>query len=269
MAGLNTFLREGNMLEGKKILITGVRNKRSAAFWITKEVLNRGAEVVLTSPDVERTKRAADRLPEPPPVWELDVTEPATMEKAREMIEGSWGELDGLVHSIAYADRDCIDPDFFKADRDQVLNGFEISSFSLFTLAQEFSPLMNDGGSIVSLSFDTGKIWPPYGWMNFFKMALEYFTKMLAVRLGDDGIRVNSISAGTMKTLSARGIPGFSTMAEEYDELAPLDWDSSGSQEYVANVSAWLLSEMSDMVTGEVVHVDGGANVKSGYGFQE
>ena len=257
------------MLEGKKILITGVRNKRSAAFWITKEVLNRGADVVLTSPDVERTKRAADRLPEPPPVWELDVTEPATMEKAREMIEGSWGELDGLVHSIAYADRDCIDPDFFKADRDQVLNGFEISSFSLFTMAQEFSPLMNDGGSIVSLSFDTEKIWPPYGWMNFFKMALEYFTKMLAVRLGDDGIRVNSISAGTMKTLSARGIPGFSTMAEEYDELAPLDWDSSGSQEYVANVSAWLLSEMSDMVTGEVVHVDGGANVKSGYGFQE
>lgn len=257
------------MLNDKKILITGVRNKRSAAFWILKEVLAQGAEAVLTSPDVERTRRAASRLDEPTPVFELDVTKPETIEETKKEIDGRWGELDGLVHSIAYADRDCIDPDFFKSDRDQILKGFEISSFSLFTLAQEFNPLMEDGGSIVSLSFDTERIWPPYGWMNFFKVALEYFTKMLAVQLGDDDIRTNSISAGTMKTLSARGIPGFSTMAGEYDELAPLDWDSSGSQEYVADTCAWLLSDKSEMVTGEVIHVDGGANVKSGFGFED
>jgi len=257
------------MLEGKKILITGVRNKRSAAFWILKEVLNQGAEVVLTSPDVERTKRAACRLEKPPEVWELDVTEKATIEKTRERVEDRWGELDGLVHSIAFAERDCIDPDFFRADRSEVLEGFEISSLSLFTLAQEFYPLMRNGGSIISLSFDTERVWPPYGWMNFFKTALEYFTKMLAVQLGDEDIRVNSISAGTMKTLSARGIPGFSTMAGEYDELAPLDWDSSDSQKYVADVSGWLLSDRSEMVTGEVVHVDGGAHVKSGFGFED
>ncbi|MCF7876604.1 SDR family oxidoreductase [Candidatus Bipolaricaulota bacterium] len=257
------------MLKGKKILITGVRNKRSAAFWILKEVLDQGAEVVLTSPDPERTKRAASRVDDPPPVMELDVTEPGTIEETRSSVEDRWGELDGLVHSIAYADRDCIDPDFFKSDKDQTLTGFEISSFSLITLAREFHPLMSEGGSIVSLSFDTERIWPPYGWMNFFKVALEYFTRMLAVQLGDEGIRANSISAGTMKTLSARGIPGFSTMAGEYDELAPLDWDSSGSQEYVADACAWLLSDKSRMVTGEVVHVDGGANLKSGFGFEE
>ena len=257
------------MLEGKKILITGVRNKRSAAFWILKEALDQGAEVVLTSPDVERTKKAASRLDEPPPVRELDVTKPKTIEKTESYIEDSWGKLDGLVHSIAYADRDCIDPDFFRASKDQILTGFEISSFSLVTLAREFYPLMKEGGSIVSLSFDTERVWPPYGWMNFFKIALEYFTRMLAVRLGEKGIRTNSISAGTMKTLSARGIPGFSDMASKYDEIAPLDWDSSSSQQYVADTCAWLLSDMSNMVTGEVVHVDGGANVKSGFGFEE
>ena len=174
-----------------------------------------------------------------------------------------------MVHSIAYADRDCINPDFFKADRDQILSGFDISSFSLVTLAKQFSPLMRGGGSIVSLSFDTDRIWPPYGWMNFFKAALEYFTRMIAVQLGDQGVRTNSISAGTMKTLSARGIPGFSTMAKKYDEEAPLDWDSSGSQEYVADVCSWLLSDNSEMVTGEVIHVDGGANIKSGFGFED
>jgi len=257
------------MLEGKKILITGVRNKRSAAFWILKEVLDQGAEVMLTSPEPERTKKAASRLSEPIPVRELDVTEPETVEKTRAAVEDRWGELDGLVHSIAYADRDCINPDFFKADRDQILSGFDISSFSLVTLAKQFSPLMRGGGSIVSLSFDTDRIWPPYGWMNFFKAALEYFTKMIAVQLGDQGVRTNSISAGTMKTLSARGIPGFSTMAKKYDEEAPLDWDSSGSQEYVADVCSWLLSDNSEMVTGEVIHVDGGVNIKSGFGFED
>ncbi|MFB6290627.1 MAG: enoyl-ACP reductase [Candidatus Bipolaricaulia bacterium] len=257
------------MLEGKKIVITGVRNKRSAAFWILKEVLDQGAEVILTSPEVDRTKKAASRLSDPPPVRELDVTEPETIEKTKNSIEDEWGNLDGLVHSIAYADRDCIDADFFKANRDQILTGFDISSFSLFTLTQKFYPLMKGGGSIVSLSFDTEQIWPPYGWMNFFKVALEYFTKMIAAQLGEKGIRANSISAGTMKTLSARGIPGFSAMASKYDELAPLAWDSNGSQEYVADACAWLLSDKSEMVTGEIIHVDGGANVMSGFGFKE
>jgi len=257
------------MLEDKKVLITGVRNKRSAAYWIAEEVMDQGGEVVLTSPEVERTERAAKRLPESPPVWELDVTEPETIEATRKKVEGKWGELDGLVHSIAYADRECIDPDFFKADREKILEGFDISSFSLFVLARQFYPLLSGGGSIVSLSFDTEDIWPPYGWMNFFKSALEYLTRMAAVRLGEEDIRANAISAGTMKTLSARGIPGFSTMASEYEDAAPLDWDSSGSQEFVADTSAWLLSDKSRMVTGEIIHVDGGANVKSAFGFED
>ncbi|MFP4136262.1 MAG: enoyl-ACP reductase [Candidatus Acetothermia bacterium] len=257
------------MLDGKKVLVTGVRNKRSAAYWITKEVMAQGGEVVLTSPEVERTEKAAKRLPDDPPVWELDVTEPETIERAAAKAEEKWGRLDGLVHSIAYADRDCINPDFFRADREEVMEAFDISSFSLFTLAQEFYPLLSGGGSIVSLSFDTERIWPPYGWMNFFKDALEYFTRMLAVRLGEEEIRTNAISAGTMKTLSARGIPGFSTMASEYEDSAPLDWDSSGSQEFVADACTWLLSDKSEMVTGEVIHVDGGANVKSAFGFED
>lgn len=257
------------MLEGKKVLVTGVRNKRSAAYWIAEEIIDQGGEVVLTSPEVERTERAAQRLPDAPPVWELDVTKPETIDRAKGKVEKRWGELDGLVHSIAYADRECIDPDFFKADREKIMQAFDISSFSLFTLAKEFFPLLSGGGSIVSLSFDTQEIWPPYGWMNFFKDALEYFTRMIAVRLGEEEIRANSISAGTMKTLSARGIPGFSTMASEYENAAPLDWDSSGSQEFVADTCAWLLSDKAEMVTGEVIHVDGGANVKSAFSFED
>lgn len=257
------------MLEGKKLLITGVLNKHSVATWILKEALDRGAEVALTTTDLKRTKRVVEKLPESPPVWKLDVTEPETINRARNMVEDRWGELDGLVHSIAYADRECIDPDFFKADRQEIFKGFDISSFSLFTLSRKFYPIMNKGGSIVSLSFDTEKIWPPYGWMNFFKAALEYFTKMLALRLGEEGIRVNSISAGAMKTLSARGIPGFSRMASEYEDAAPLDWDSRGSQKYVADTCTWLLSDKSDMVTGEVVHVDGGVHVKSAFNSED
>jgi len=257
------------MLEDKKLLITGVMNKRSTAYWIAEEVMGQGGEVVLTSPEVERTERAAERLPENPPVWELDVTEPETIKGAKEKVSEKWGELDGLVHSIAYADRECIDPDFFKADQDKILEGFNISSYSLFALSRQFYPLLSGGGSIVSLSFDTEEIWPPYGWMNFFKSALEYFTKMIAVRLGEEGIRANAISAGTMKTLSARGIPGFSRMASEYEDAAPLDWDSSGSQEFVADTCAWLLSDKSRMVTGEVIHVDGGANVKSAFSLED
>ena len=251
------------MLEDKKILVTGVRNKRSAAFWILREILDRGGDAVLSSPDVEKTRRTVKRLDQQPPVRELDVTRPGTIEETRRFLETEWGELDGIVHSIAYADRECIDPDFFRADREQIKHGFEVSSFSLFAMAQEFYQLMNPGSSIVSLSFDTERIWPPYGWMNFFKASLEYFTKMLAVRLGEEDIRINAVSAGTMKTLSARGIPGFSEMAGEYERSAPLDWDSSSSQEYVARTCSWLLSEQSDMVTGEVIHVDGGASVKS------
>ncbi len=257
------------MLTGKKILITGVRNKRSAAYWILNKVLDQGADVVLTTPDLERTQKAVQRLPESPPVWYLDVTEKDSIEETKDKLADRWGNLDGLVHSIAYADRDCINSDFFKADREEILQGFDISSFSLFTLAREFSPLMGDSGSIVSLSFETDKVWPPYGWMNFFKVALEYLSKMLAVRLGEQGVRSNVISAGTMKTLSARGIPGFSEMATEYEKAAPLDWDSSESQKFVADACAWLLSDAAEMVSGEVIHVDGGMNVRSGFVIQD
>ncbi|MFP3953004.1 MAG: enoyl-ACP reductase FabI [Candidatus Bipolaricaulota bacterium] len=257
------------MLTDKKILITGVRNKRSAAYWILQEVLDQGADVVLTTPDLERTEKVVDRLPESPPVWYLDVTETDSIEETKEKLEDRWGTLDGLVHSIAYADRDCINSDFFQADREQILEGFDISSFSLFTLAKEFSGLMGDSGSIVSLSFETDKVWPPYGWMNFFKIALEYLSKMIAVGLGQQGIRANVISAGTMKTLSARGIPGFSEMANEYEKAAPLDWDSSDSQKFVADACGWLLSDDSEMVTGEVIHVDGGMNARSGFVIQD
>lgn len=257
------------MLDGKKVLVTGVRNKRSVAYWIVEEILAQGGEVALTSIEVDRTLRTVDRLSTAPPVWYLDVTEPDSISATKDKVESLWGSFDGVVHSIAHADRECINPDFFKADKDQVFEGFDISSFSLVTLAKEFAPLMNQGGSIVSLTFDTSQIWPPYGWMNFFKVALEYLTKMVAIRLGEEEIRANAISAGTMRTLSARGIPGFSEMADKYEKAAPLEWDSNSSQQFVADVCAWLLSDESEKITGEVIHVDGGANIKASVGFED
>ncbi len=257
------------MLDGKKLLVTGVRNKRSVAYWIVEEIIAQGGEVALTSIEVDRTIRAVDKLSTSPPVWYLDVTEPESILATKEKLESLWGSLDGIVHSIAHADKECISPDFFKADRHQVFEGFDVSSFSLVTLAKEFTPLMNRGGSIVSLSFDTTQIWPPYGWMNFFKIALEYLTKMVAIRLGEEEIRANVISAGTMRTLSARGIPGFSEMADKYEQAAPLEWNSSNSQQFVADVCAWLLSDESEKITGEVIHVDSGANIKSSVAFKD
>lgn len=257
------------MLTGKKILITGVRNRRSAAYWILENAIDQGADVVLTSLNPDRTEKVVKRLPVTPPIWELDVTDKDTILETKKKVEDRWGELDGLVHSIAYADRECIDSDFFKADREQIMEAFDISSFSIYTLAREFSPLMKERGSIVALSFETSQIWPPYGWMNFFKVALEYLIKMIAVQLGERGVRANVISAGTMKTLSARGIPGFSEMANKYEEAAPLEWDSRESQQFVADACVWLLSDLSKKVTGEVLHVDGGMNVKSSFTIEE
>ncbi|MFP4588396.1 MAG: enoyl-ACP reductase [Candidatus Acetothermia bacterium] len=254
------------MLEGKHILLTGVRNKRSISFAVLQELLDRGAEVLLTSPEVDRTRRTLKRLDESPEVVKLDVTNPQTIKSTKEFLDSRWkGNLDGLVHSIAYADRSCIDSNFFEASEEEIVRSFKISSLSLMTLAQEFAPLLSPGGgSIVAMSFDTDKIMPHYGWMNFFKQALEYFARMAALNLGKEGIRVNCISAGTIKSSSARGIPGFNKMAKRFEQISPLGWDTKDSRQQVAKVCSCLLSDATEMVTGETIHVDGGFHLRSG-----
>lgn len=253
------------MLTGKKVLLTGLRNKRSVSFSILKDLLGKNAEVILTSPEMERTRRAANRLEKSPPVFELDVEKEETIENVKDEIEDRWGgQLDGLVHSIAYADRDCISDDFTQASQDQIIEGFRISSLSLWKLAKGFSPYLEEGGSVVSMSFDTSRIAPSYGWMNLFKDSLEYVSKMAAYELGKKDIRVNCISAGPMMTSSARAIPGFRDLARKMEEAAPLDWDSDEAIWFVAPLCSWLISEGSKKVTGEIIHLDGGANTVSG-----
>lgn len=253
------------MLSGKKILLTGVRNKRSVSFAILKDLLEKEADVILTSPETDRTKRAADRLGDSPPVFELNVEEDETIEEVKEVVESRWqGRMDGLVHSIAYADRACISDDFSEASQDQILEGFCISSLSLWKLAKNFAPYLEGGGSVVSLSFDTSRIAPSYGWMNLFKDSLEYINKIAAYQLGKRDIRANCISAGPMMTSSARAISGFRDMARKMEEAAPLEWDSGDATRFVAPLCSWLLSDEAQKVTGETLHVDSGANIIGG-----
>ena len=140
------------------------------------------------------------------------------------------------------------------------MQGFRISSLSLWKLAKEFSPYLEGGGGVVSLSFDTSRIAPSYGWMNLFKDALEYVNKIAAYELGKKDIRVNCISAGPMMTSSARAIKGFRELANKMEEAAPLEWDSGDATRFVAPLCSWLLSEESAKMTGEILHVDSGAN---------
>jgi enoyl ACP reductase len=245
-------------LEGKRLLVTGVITEQSIAFSTAKIAQEQGATVVLTGfGRMSLVERIAKRLPSPPPVIELDVTNPEQLtglaDKVREHIDG----IDGVVHSIAFAPSSCLGGGFLDAPWEDVATAVHVSTFSFKSLAVAALPLMQSGGAIVGLTFDASKAWPVYDWMGVAKAGLESTSRYLARDLGPRGIRVNLVAAGPLRTMAAKSIPGFDVFEDSWAKNAPLGWNLS-DQEPAAKACCMLLSDWFPATTGEILHVDGG-----------
>jgi meromycolic acid enoyl-[acyl-carrier protein] reductase len=247
------------LLDGKKLLITGVLTPQSIAFAAAKAALDQGAEIVLTNfgRTVSLTQKTARRLPSTPDVLDMDVTSDEQIAATAEELRQRWGRLDGFLHAIAFAPQDALGGNFLNTPWESVATAFQTSAFSLKSLAVGMSPLMEDGGSIVSLDFDGRVAWPVYDWMGVAKAGLESVTRYLARDLGHRGIRVNTVSAGPIKTIAGKGIPGFEQIGDSWARRAPLGWDIQDPTP-VGNTVAFLFSDLSSGITGELIHVDGG-----------
>ena len=247
------------LLEGKRLLVTGVLSESSLAFGAARLAQLEGAQVVLSSAGraMRHTERAARKLPDPPDVIEFDVTEPTHVPAVRDALAERFGSLDGVLHAIGYAPPSCLGGGFLDTSWDDVAVAVQVSAYSLKTVADATVPLMSGGGSIVGLDFDASVAWPAYDWMGVAKAAFESTARYLARYLGPVGVRVNLVAAGPIKTIAARSIPGFSRFEEVWADRAPLGWDVRDSAA-VARACVALLSDWFPMTTGEIVHVDGG-----------
>ncbi len=248
------------LLDGKKLLITGVLNHASIAFATARVAQEQGAEIVLTSfgRAMRVTERAAKRLPAVPDILEVDVTDPAHLGELTAELERRWGCVDGVLHAVAFAPETCLGGNFLDSRWEDVSVAMHVSTFSLKALAVATAPLMKEnGGSVVGLTFDASQAWPQYDWMGVAKAGLEATARYLARDLGPSGIRVNLVAAGPVRTIAARGIAGFSKFEDVWAERAPLGWDVTAA-EPVARACVALLSDWFPATTGEIVHVDGG-----------
>ncbi|HWM20311.1 MAG TPA: enoyl-ACP reductase FabI [Ilumatobacteraceae bacterium] len=247
------------LLDGKKIVITGVMTDASLAFGVARTALDEGAEIVLTGAGraLSLTKRTARKLGNDLDVFELDVTVPAHGEAVRDALAEKWGRVDGVLHAIGFAPEACLGDSFMTATWDDVAVAMHISTYSLKALADAFVPLMSAGGAFVGLDFDNRVAWPAYNWMGVAKSALQSVSRYLAKELGPLGIRSNLVAAGPIRTMAAKSIPGFALFEDTWDGRAPLGWDVNDS-EPVARACVALLSDWFPKTTGEIIHVDGG-----------
>ena len=249
------------LLDGKRILVTGVLTDDSLAFAAARIAQEQGAEIVLTGAGrgMGLTQRVARRLPTEPEVWELDVTQAAHVEEVRTKLQEKWGSVDGALHAIGFAPASCLGDEFMDAPWDDVAVALQISTYSLKTLAEVVTPLMPNGGAIVGLDFDNStQAWPAYNWMGVAKAGLEATSRYLAKSLGPKGIRVNLVAAGPIRTVAAKSIPAFAQFEDVWDARSPLGWDVRGDYEAVGRACVALLSDWFPKTTGEIVHVDGG-----------
>ena len=244
------------LLQGKRVLVTGVLNNESIAFSIARVAQEQGAEVVLTSFGriMSLTTRAARRLPAEAQLVELDVT---NNDDLAGLADAVGGRLDGVVHAIGFAPESCLGGGFLDAPWEDVAIAMQVSAYSLKSLAVAALPLMEGGGSVVGLDFDNTKAWPVYDWMGVAKSAFESTARYLARDLGPKGIRVNLVAAGPLRTVAAKSIPGFELFEEPWSSRAPLGWDLK-DPEPVAKAVCALLSDFFPATTAEIIHVDGG-----------
>jgi meromycolic acid enoyl-[acyl-carrier-protein] reductase len=251
------------ILAGKRVLVTGVITDGSIAFHVAKVAQEEGAEVLLTGfGRLSLVERIAKRLPKPAPVIELDVTNQEHLDgladKVREHLEGD-ASLDGVVHSIAFGPQGAFD--FLNGTWEDVSTAVQVSAYSLKSLTMACLPLMEPrGGSVVGLTFDAQVAWPKYDWMGVAKAALESTNRYLARDLGARNIRCNLVSAGPIKSMAAKSIPGFEDLADVWNHRAPIGWDLSDPEPAGRGVVG-LLSDFFPKTTGEIVHVDGGVHM--------
>jgi enoyl-[acyl-carrier protein] reductase I len=247
------------VVEGKKIVITGVLTDASLAFSVAQLAQEQGADIVLTGAGrgLSLTRRTARKLTGEVEVLELDVTEPDHLVTVRDALAERWGRVDGVLHAIGFAPEVCLGDDFMAAQWDDVAVALHVSTYSLKALADAFVPLMSAGGSFVGLDFDNSVAWPAYNWMGVAKSALQSVSRYLAKELGPQGVRCNLVAAGPLKTMAARSIPGFSRFEDIWDDRAPLGWSVTDPTP-IARACVALLSDWFPATTGEIVHVDGG-----------
>ena len=247
------------LLDGKRIVVTGVLTDASIAFSVARLAQEQGADIVLTGAGrgLSLTERTARKLPAPPPVLELDVTQPAHLESVRAAVAERWDRIDGVVHAIAYGPPSTLGGTFLEATWDDVSVAMHVSAYSLKALVDAFGPLMATGSSLVGLDFDNTVAWPAYDWMGVAKSALESTSRYLARYLGGRGIRVNLVAAGPLRTMAAKSIPGFAAFEDAWQTRAPLGWNINDPEPAARAVIA-LLSDWFPATTGEIVHVDGG-----------
>jgi meromycolic acid enoyl-[acyl-carrier-protein] reductase len=250
------------MLDGRRILITGVLDRHSIAFVTAARAQELGAEVLLTGfgRTKRMTERAARALPRAAEVLELDVNSARDIARVHAELDARWGVLDGLLHAVAYAPPDALGGGFLQTPLESALVAYQTSAFSLKALVAGLLPLLEaatDGACVVGLDFDAGVAWPSYDWMGVAKAALEAVARYLARDLGPREIRVNLVAAGPIDTLAAGGIPGFSRLSEAWSQTAPLAWDAEDPGP-VADAACFLLSPLARGITAEIVHVDGG-----------
>jgi enoyl-[acyl-carrier protein] reductase I len=247
------------ILDGKRILITGVLTDASLAFGVARMAQDEGAEIVLTGAGrgLSLTRRTARKLPTEPEVHEFDVSDAGHVVPLRDTLEAQWGRVDGALHAIGFAPAECLGGNFLAGEWDDVAVALQISAYSLKRLTDVVAPLMTNGGSVVGLDFDATVAWPAYDWMGVAKAALESTSRYLARDLGPKGIRVNLVAAGPIRTLAAKSIPGFERFEDVWDDRAPLGWDIN-DPDAVSRACVALLSDWFPRTTGEMVHVDGG-----------
>lgn len=249
------------ILDGRSVLITGVLRDNSIAFHVARLAMEQGATVILTSfgRQAKLTELSARRLPQQVPIVTLDVSDQEDLDGLADALREHTDRLDAVVHSIGFAPQSVLGGNFLSAPWPDVATALEISAFSLKSLAVAARPLMTGGGAVVGLTFDGSVAWPVYDWMGVAKAAFEATARYLARDLGPDGIRVNLVSAGPIRTTAATHIPGFEVMEGRWDDRAPLGWDVHDPEPTARSVVA-LCSDWFPATTGEIVHVDGGVH---------
>jgi meromycolic acid enoyl-[acyl-carrier-protein] reductase len=253
------------LLEGKRVLVTGVLTDSSIAFHVARIAQEQGATVVLTGfGRLSLVERISRRLPDPPPVLELDVTDPGQLASLADRLADHVDRLDGVVHGIANAPASALGGNFLQTPWTDVSAALHVSTYSLKALAMAALPLMKDhGGALVGMDFDAALAWPSYDWMGVAKAGLESTARYLAKYLGPYKIRVNLMAAGPLRTMAAKSIPGFEQFEAMWDGRAPLGWDLS-NHEPAARACVALLSDWFPATTGEILHVDGGVHAVGG-----
>jgi enoyl-[acyl-carrier protein] reductase I len=252
------------LLDGKKLLITGVLTDDSIAFSVAKVAQENGAEILLTNvgKGVRLTEKVARKLPTTPDVMQMDVNNPDDIAAVASEVMSRWGRLDGVLHSIGFAPQDALGGNFINTPWESVAMAFQTSAYSLKGLsAGLLEPLKvagaDGGASVVSLTFDARFAWPIYDWMGVSKAGLESVTRYLARDLGEHNIRVNTVSAGPIRTMAGKSIPGFDAISGVWSQRAPLDWSLTDATP-VGQMCCFLMSDWASMTTGEMIHVDGG-----------